>query len=194
MQTLLQRTCRPATRCLSTTPWFVDPNPLPLSSRPLPPHLTSLPTPSVPENVPQPIKELHAQLAASPHLDRSTLIVTQPPSREPGPPLPLQSPRGRRRRGGTYPGHSAYDIPGGIWDWVVMAQVKEGTENKGGIESVVRVVRKTLLGMSPPLALPPNSKKRMHNGWAMVDAGSFAVHVLSKEAREKYFGEGANEW
>jgi ribosomal silencing factor RsfS len=27
----------------------------------------------------------------------------------------------------------------------------------------------------------------MDNGWAMVDAGDFAVHVLSKDAREKYF-------
>jgi ribosomal silencing factor RsfS len=27
----------------------------------------------------------------------------------------------------------------------------------------------------------------MHNGWAMVDAGNFAVHILSKEARQKYF-------
>jgi ribosomal silencing factor RsfS len=39
--------------------------------------------------------------------------------------------------------------------------------------------------MEPPLGL--NSKERKHNGWAMVDAGYFAVHVLSKEAREKYF-------
>jgi ribosomal silencing factor RsfS len=41
--------------------------------------------------------------------------------------------------------------------------------------------------MEPPLPLAPNSKRRMHYGWAMVDAGDFAVHVLSKAAREKYF-------
>jgi ribosomal silencing factor RsfS len=41
--------------------------------------------------------------------------------------------------------------------------------------------------MEPPLPLAPNSKRRMHYGWAMVDAGEFAVHVLSKGAREKYF-------
>jgi ribosomal silencing factor RsfS len=29
----------------------------------------------------------------------------------------------------------------------------------------------------------------MHDGWAMIDAGDFAVHVLSKDAREKYFSE-----
>jgi ribosomal silencing factor RsfS len=27
----------------------------------------------------------------------------------------------------------------------------------------------------------------MHNGWAMIDAGDFAVHVLSRRVREKYF-------
>jgi len=74
-----------------------------------------------------------------------------------------------------------------------MAQVKEGTENKGAIESVVRVIRKALLTVDPPLPLPPNSKRRMHNGWAMIDAGDFAVHILSKEAREKYFSKWS-EW
>jgi hypothetical protein len=117
-----------------------------------------------------------------------------------------------------------YDVPGSLWSWIVMAQVidiavlhatsssnhsspqvKEGTENKGAIESVVRVVRKTvrskfnqylrksmyallqLLGVRPPLPIPPNAKQRVNNGWAMIDAGSFAVHVLSKQARERYF-------
>lgn len=41
--------------------------------------------------------------------------------------------------------------------------------------------------MEPGLELAPNSKRRMDYGWAMVDAGDFAVHVLSKDAREKYF-------
>jgi ribosomal silencing factor RsfS len=26
----------------------------------------------------------------------------------------------------------------------------------------------------------------MGSGWAMIDAGTFAVHVVSKEVREKY--------
>jgi len=42
--------------------------------------------------------------------------------------------------------------------------------------------------MEPGLPLAPNSKRRMNHGWAMIDAGEFAVHVLSKDAREKYFG------
>jgi ribosomal silencing factor RsfS len=78
---------------------------------------------------------------------------------------------------------------GGLWSWVVVAQVKEGTENRGAIESVVRVIRKTLLGHEPPFLLPPKSRRQAGTGWVMIDAGPFAVHVLSKDARERYFQE-----
>ncbi|KAJ7063218.1 hypothetical protein C8F01DRAFT_984986, partial [Mycena amicta] len=104
-----------------------------------------------------------------------------------GPSLPHREPQGRRRRGGTYYGESAFDVPGTLWSWIALAQVKQGTENRGAIESVLRIVRKTLLSARPPLPIPPNSKKRTHNGWAMVDAGSFAVHILSKPAMDRYF-------
>ncbi|GLB35007.1 putative ribosomal silencing factor during starvation [Lyophyllum shimeji] len=180
-----------ARRSYSTAlPWFVDQSPVPH-----PPHLPRrvVSTPPLPDNTPSTLRELHAQLAQSPHLDASTLVVSEAIPRQPGPPLPPRKPQGRRKRGGTYAGNSVYDVPGGLWNWVVMAQVKEGTESKGAIESVVRVIRKALLSVEPPLPLPPNSKRRMHNGWAMVDAGDFAVHVLSKEAREKYFSERV-EW
>ncbi|KAG6820609.1 hypothetical protein H0H93_014525 [Arthromyces matolae] len=179
-------------RCLYTTarttalPWFVD-EPLQQTVRPLVPRYV----PEIPENTPKIIKQLHSQLALSPHLELSTLSVSESVAPPPGPPLPFREPQGRRRRGGTYAGESAYDVPGGIWNWVVTAQVKEGTENKGAIESVVRVIRKALLTVEPPLPLPPNSKRRMNNGWAMIDAGDFAVHILSKEAREKYFASSA---
>lgn len=46
-----------------------------------------------------------------------------------------------------------------------------------------------LLTAEEPLPLPPNSKRQIGDGWAMIDAGDFAVHILSKEAREKYFPE-----
>ncbi|KAG5646646.1 hypothetical protein DXG03_002636 [Asterophora parasitica] len=156
-----------------------------------PPHLPQRAAKALPlpENTPSTLRELHAQLAQSPHLETSTLVVSEPIAPPPGPALPRRNPQGRRKRGGTYAGESSYDVPGGLWNWVVMAQVKEGTENKGAIESVVRTVRKTLLTVEPPLPLPPNSKRRMHNGWAMIDAGDFAIHILSKEAREKYFDD-----
>ena len=100
------------------TPWFL--HHLPVTNHPSPNR--SL-IPPLPENIPSTLKTLHAQLSNSPHLDLSTLTISQslaPPS---GPPLPLRLPQGRRRRGGTYAGESIYEIPGSIWNWVVMAQV-----------------------------------------------------------------------
>ncbi|KAJ7452505.1 hypothetical protein B0H11DRAFT_2245970 [Mycena galericulata] len=173
-------------RLLSTVPWFLDGNAA-RPARAAPPHLRLSEPPPLPPDAPQPVKELHAQLIQSPLLDRTTLLVSQPRNLPAGPPLPHREPQGRRRRRGTYFGESDYDVPGSLWSWIVMAQVKEGTENKGAIESLVRIVRKTLLGMQPPLPIPPNSKQRVNNGWAMIDAGSFAVHVLSKQAKDRYF-------
>ncbi|KAF9053608.1 hypothetical protein BDZ89DRAFT_938982, partial [Hymenopellis radicata] len=143
--------------------------------------------PPLPADVPPTLQKLHAELAGVPHLDAEHLMVSRAMMFMPGPPLPLRMPQGRRKRGGTYPGESIYDTPSGIWNWLVLAQVKEGTESRGTIESVVRIVRKMLLQVQPPLPLPPNAKRRMLNEWAMIDAGDFAVHVLSKAVRERHF-------
>jgi hypothetical protein len=147
----MQRCCRPLLQTLgrraqsTATPWFVDPPSELEASRSIPlPKPNHVVIPPLPENTPSTLRELHAHLAQSPHLDLTTLSVSQPLGLPPGRPLPLRLPHGRRKRGGTYSGESVYDVPGGIWNWVVMAQVKEGTENKGAIESVVRVIRKTV--------------------------------------------------
>lgn len=184
-------------RALSTensTPWFVDneyERAQPTTQHPLPSHVKPVlaAPPPVPEDAPGPVKDVYAVLAQSPHLDLSALAATRFVEPTPGPPLPKKAPQGRRKRGSTYGGESGFDVPGGIWSWIVMAQVKEGTENRGAIESVVRVVRKTLAKLEPPLPLPPRCKRREENGWALVDGGEFAVHVLSRGARDKYFGE-----
>ncbi|KAH7889265.1 hypothetical protein F5I97DRAFT_1934210 [Phlebopus sp. FC_14] len=174
----------------SPRPWFVDPEPSPL--RHLPPHLEPR-TRELPPNLPENVKELFQKLTECPYLELSTLEVKRPTPPPPGPPLPLRIPKGRRQRGGTYSGEGILEDHGGLWNWVVTAQVKEGTENRGAIESVVRLVRKTLLKMDPPVSLPPNSKRRGHYGWAMLDAGTFAVHILSRDARLKYF-ENQAQW
>ncbi|KAF9005598.1 hypothetical protein BDQ17DRAFT_1239785 [Cyathus striatus] len=184
-------------RAAAGVPWFVDHEERPSFSLNEPPHIARNPSafPAVPEDAPEPLKALHAQLATSPHLDPSTLVVSRPVTPSVGPPLPLRVPHGKRGRGGTYAGTSELEFEGGIWSWIVMAQVKEGTENRGAIESVVRVVRKVLLSAEPPLVLPPKSRRQMAAGWAMIDAGNYAVHILSKEAREKYFNqERWSEW
>lgn len=56
------------------------------------------------------------------------------------------------------------------------------------------MIRSQLLEARPPLPLPPNSKRRVDDGWAMIDAGEFAVHVLSKEARAKFFPPGRRDF
>ncbi|KAG1827002.1 uncharacterized protein BJ212DRAFT_1309802 [Suillus subaureus] len=151
-------------------------------TRHTPPHLAPK-THELPENISAGIRQF-----------RRLCSVERPVTALPGPPLHRTLPKGRRKRGRTYSGEGLVEEPGGIWDWVVTAQVKEGTENRGSIEAVVRQVRKTLLSMDPPLPLPPNSKRRMLNGWAMIDAGKFAVHILSRDARRKYFERSTAEW
>jgi len=186
---------------LSPLPWFIDPpelipgtsteNKVSTSH----PH-RSAPLPSLPAAIPpdSPIAQLRAALRDSPHLEPGTLIVREPIPTVPGPPLPDSVPKGRRKRGRTYAGEGVYDHTGGIWSWIVVAQVKEGTEKRGAIESVIRVVRKTLLTAHPPLPLPPNSRRQVNDGWAMIDAGEFAVHIVSREARERFFPEKRREW
>ncbi|KAK7466981.1 hypothetical protein VKT23_004044 [Stygiomarasmius scandens] len=179
------QSCRRLCRNFSQIPqpWFVDTH---VPVRPQKPSRV----PPIPEDAPKVIRQLHAHLAQSPHLEHGELRVLDSSSRKEVtevPPLPARLGQGKRNRGGTVAGDSMYDVPGTLWNWMILAQVKEGTENKGGIESVIRVVRKSLLSVEPPLPIPPKSKRRMQNGWAMIDAGDFAVHVLSKEVREKYF-------
>ncbi|PPQ78082.1 hypothetical protein CVT25_015616 [Psilocybe cyanescens] len=178
------------------TPWFVDPTPAPqrYGQRPLPPHIQNVTggTPAVPEDAPEVLKFLHAELAQSPHLEMAQLVVSPSILPPPGPALPLRMPHGRRKRGGTYAGESVYDkTGGGIWDWVVIAQVKEGTENRGAIDSVVRLVRKTLLTREPPVPLAPKSRHSSGTEWVLIDAGTFAIHIVSKGARERYFNQVA---
>ena len=158
----------------TSTPWFVDPEDVE------PPSFARRPTPhfsenddeavllEIPSGVPDAIRVLHNELSTSPFLEPATLIVRKPLNIPAGPPLPERKPRGKRKRGGTYAGESQLDSSGGIWNWIVMAQVqlqlgvelhtfslifiqvKEGTEARGSIESVVRIVRTTVCY---PLAL-----------------------------------------
>ncbi|KAI1788503.1 hypothetical protein LXA43DRAFT_641341 [Ganoderma leucocontextum] len=185
----------------SALPWFMDPSdveptPSPYSRRVAVPQASTRPLAPLPLELPSdhPIARLHAELKASPHLEPGTLLVRSPIPTATGPPLPPSMPKGRRKRGRTYVGEGVLDDMGGIWEWIVVAQVKEGTEDRGAIESVIRIVRKTLFTCNPPLPLPVNNKRRTNGGWAMIDAGDFAIHILSKEAREKFFPDRREFW
>lgn len=101
-------------------PWFVDPEPV--NSRELPPHLLPK-SHDLPPDLPVPVKELFHTLSKSPFLESSTLEVKEPSAIPPGPPLPKTIPKGRRGRGRTYSGEGIPDDQGGIWNWIVTAQV-----------------------------------------------------------------------
>lgn len=177
----------PATPTPPPKPWFVDADTEPIyHHRQSPPHLPAAASP-LPAAVSEPIRILHAQLMQSPHLEPSALLVRDPIPTPPGPPLPDAVPKGKRKRGGTHAGHGVA-FQGGIWSWIVLAQVrvlpfgfplpglvpvdadlryfafgvpqvKEGTEKRGAIESVVRLVRKTVRGLSFPWS-PQRARRR----------------------------------
>jgi hypothetical protein len=133
-------------------------------------HILPLPTGIAPHT---PLARLHARLSGSPFLEPGTLLVTRPLPTEVGPPLPPAGPKGRRKRGRTYVGEGLEgEEEAGLWRWIVIAevcivlpssgwplvpffmmenidisfclQVKEGTENRGAIDSVVRQVRQSV--------------------------------------------------
>ena len=102
-------------------PWFVDPTPF---VRQKVPHLVHNGPAPLPEGIPTTIQNLHAVLKTSPHLDQSELVVCEPLPTPPGPPLPDAMPKGRRRRGRTNAGEGiATGMAGGLWNWIVLAQV-----------------------------------------------------------------------
>jgi hypothetical protein len=126
-------------RLFSSLPWFVDSRPtsVPQLLRPHPP--------AVPNDAPAVLKDLRDDLSRIPHLDPASILISRPVTPPSVLPLPLKSAQGRRKRGATYSGESAYDDDSnGLWSWVILAQVKEGTENRGSVESVVRAVRKSV--------------------------------------------------
>jgi hypothetical protein len=81
------------------------------------------PIASLPPDLPAHLVILHEELLKSPLLEPGRLEITHPVDTPPGPPLPFSMPRGRRRRGGSDAGEGVSEHVGGIWRWVVLAQV-----------------------------------------------------------------------
>ena len=115
----------------SPLPWFVDPGEeehwtSPYDRRVAIPQTPTRPLAPLPAAIPHdhPIARLHAELKVSPHLEPGTLLVREPIPTATGPPLPPSAPKGRRRRGGTNAGQGVNEDLGGIWQWVVIAQVR----------------------------------------------------------------------
>ncbi len=120
-------TTRCSVRCLSSSlslssrvPWFIDSSEASLTQQ------TSSQKgmlPPLPPGIPVALQTLHAQLAQSPYLEPSRLLVRDPIPQPAGPPLPMSTPRGRRKRGGTDSGEGLLE-PGDLWNWIVLAQVR----------------------------------------------------------------------
>lgn len=123
---VLQHTVTRCSRYLSSSslssrmPWFIDSSEASLAQK-TPSQKGTFPP--LPHGIPVALQTLHAQLAQSPYLEPSKLLVRDPIPQPPGPPLPLSAPRGRRKRGGTYSGEGLLD-PGNLWNWIVLAQVR----------------------------------------------------------------------
>lgn len=129
-------------RLQHTLPWFIDGS----KSKEQQPTLTpTTAIPPVPQDAPEILKHLHSQLVLSPHLEKSALSIAPAIQPAPGPPLPLRSPHGRRKRGGTYAGVSAYDSDtGGLWSWVVSAQVSLSIKKRDASTKLFSRSRKVL--------------------------------------------------
>ncbi|KAF8334331.1 uncharacterized protein EI90DRAFT_3051855 [Cantharellus anzutake] len=175
-------------------PWFVRREP---QLQP-PPQDTEPQLPPLPSDVPSHLHTLYAHFAALPHLERSSILVSRPPPPRPPPPIQFRQPQGRRRRGGQLYAGEGVGEPQSPWNWVIFAQVKEGTEGKGSIEVVMRSARQAVRAFSRVVtsALGITTKKSVgratQDGWGFLDMGDTAIHVLSKDAREKWFSDNAD--
>lgn len=121
----------------SPIPWFVDPSeytsPSPQSTPKSSPS-DSVPTrsslithPPLPADLPSTsvLAQLYHALRTSPHIEPGTLLVREPIPSAMGPPLPPAAPKGRRKRGRTYFGEGMLEglETGGLWNWIMLAQV-----------------------------------------------------------------------
>ncbi|KAG8961661.1 hypothetical protein FRC03_005118 [Tulasnella sp. 419] len=141
-----------------------------------------------PQDAPVHLLSLYDKLKTLPYLDPTHLLITKP--KEPpisGPSTPFRAPRGRRLRGGTDHGDGFAFPMGTLWDWLLIAQVKEGTEGRGAIYLISKICRENLLTHFPndPMLLKGISKGSAD--WAMLDVNQTAIHIVSKAARERWF-------
>ena len=104
----------------SRVPWFIDSSEASLAQQTSSQKGTP---PPLPPGIPVALQTLHAELAQSPYLEPSKLLVRDPIPQPAGPPLPISAPRGRRKRGGTFSGEGILE-PGNLWNWIVLAQVR----------------------------------------------------------------------
>ncbi|QRW00204.1 thioredoxin [Ceratobasidium sp. AG-Ba] len=147
-----------------------------------------------PRNLPVHLTALYEHLSRSPLLNQSSLRVCKPDSirarvETDDLTLPYSAIRGRRKRGVHDAGESIGE-PDDMWFWYVIAEVKEGTEGRGAIETVVRNAQRELLKSFPELPLPRKlSRRPTGDGWEVLDLGDSLLHVVSREKSQNLFGD-----
>lgn len=132
-------------------PWFMREETATLEENTLS-ALEEFPRPSkqsLPNDLPEHLVTLHQHLGQSPLLAQSTIRIYTPTSFKSRNlsddlTLPYSRAKGRRRRGVHDAGESVGE-PNDMWNWYVLAEVKEGTEGRGAIEAVIRSAQKEVL-------------------------------------------------
>ncbi|KAG8954028.1 hypothetical protein FRC04_001012 [Tulasnella sp. 424] len=148
-----------------------------------------------PSEAPQYLQALYTQLQTSPFLEHDYIRISAPVAKPSPPPGFFRAPKGRRRRGGTDHGEglgAGLEPHGQLWSWLLLLQVKEGTEGRGAVEYVAKLARNLIIKENPGFHVPSKGTTKSRgssDGWAMLDLGDHAVHVMSKSAREKWFSE-----
>ncbi|VDC07805.1 unnamed protein product [Peniophora sp. CBMAI 1063] len=187
----------------SPAPWFLDPEDTEESALghideksgrgiPQPKRAEARP---LPEGVPDALAHLHKQLLLSPLIEPSELLVREPIAMSLGPALPDRQ-HGARRKRGSRNIELGSDLPlsgGGVWDWIVLVQLREGVDPTRAMSMIMSSTRKSMVAHNRPVHLPTRSQWKVDSGWKMVDANDFAIHILTKEARQTYF-ENTDVW
>lgn len=132
----------------SSRPWYVEEDPEPKS--PFQEPTTAIKPP--PEGIPDHLSTVYSFLATSPYLEPLSLVVG-PPDKQADVDLPLpllKSVRKSRKRVKERGyGVGVSEGPGqGVYNWILMAQVKEGAESRGAIESVSSSLRALVCSLS----------------------------------------------
>jgi len=185
----------------SPTPWFVDeetdssvvPEQSDLANRKHEGRAVARHVPP-PNNIPNHLRELHAHLITLPLLDSVSVVCASSRDISLEDSLPARRPHGKRKRGGSSYGSDGVGDPSPIWEWILEADLKEGAEKRGAVEAVLRSATKTLAEGFPDVPLPTKAALRKSgDGWGFLDLGDSAIHILSKDAKRKWFSRDTPE-
>ncbi|GAA5909449.1 RsfS/YbeB/iojap family protein [Sporobolomyces salmoneus] len=194
-------------------PWFVDPSSAPSSSSSSSTSSSTLATAPIPTLPPphlsRPLHPLHAYLSVSPFFDKDTLTYIH--AREADPMgswcdwvviCTLKEGRERGLRGAvegvrTYLASNPVEFDSDSTD-----PLSPSSSNPSPFSPPA--THPSIHGLPPTTASkharsrarkgPPPTRQDQASGWALLDAGTLVVHVMTKEARKEYGDEIERVW